>query len=86
MLIEMGDTRLGRNILFLRKKYYLSRKALACLVGISVHSLKDWEVEKSKPIIRYDQLKRIAAIFNLSVEALVNEEIIEIATSLRSSQ
>ena len=82
----MGDTRLGRNILFLRKKYSLSRKALACLIGISVYTLKDWEEEKSKPILRHDQLNRIATIFELTGEDLVNKELNEIAASLRSSQ
>ena len=72
MLIEFPDTMLGRNILYLRKKYHLSRKALSCLTGISIYTLKDWETEKVRPVIYPEQLKRICAIFNISGDRLVH--------------
>lgn len=62
MLIELPDTKLGKNIFVLRKKYYLSRRALASLTGISEYTLRDWEEEWCNPIITWEQLKRIAVI------------------------
>ena len=85
MLIEYPDTVLGRNLLFLRKKYHLSRKALSKLTGISVYTLKDWEEEKIAPVIQWEQLKRISVIFDISTERLVHRNLEEIATSERSS-
>ena len=66
---------MGRNILFLRKHYGVSRKTLAKLLGIPYARLR--RVESGEPVVRmYDfHLKRLADIFNVSADALVYEEI-----------
>ena len=75
MLIEMGDTTLGRNILFLRKKYHISRRGLSCLTGISIYTLKDWEEERVCPVISQEQLKRISEVFNIPTHQLVHKNL-----------
>ena len=75
MLIEMSNTILGKNILFLRKKYHISRRGLSCLIGISIYTLKDWEEERMIPIIDYNQLKRLSEVFNIPGHKLVNNDL-----------
>ena len=75
MLIEMSDTMLGRNMLFLRRKYHISRKGLSCLTGISVYTLKDWEEERVIPVIQWEQLNRISEVFNIPGEDLVHKDL-----------
>ena len=66
---------IGRNILFLRKHYGMSRKTLAKLMGIPYACLR--RVESGDPVARmYDfHLKRLADIFDVSADALVYAEI-----------
>ena len=75
MMIEYGDTTLGRNIAYLRKKYGISRTALANLTGIGYHQLKNWEAERCRPVIDYYELKRLCAIFDLAPSSLVHEDL-----------
>ena len=77
MLIELPDTTFGRNIFYLRKKYKLSRTAIAKLTGISTYTLKDWEEGKRKPILTYDQINRISVIFDLPSEDLIYKDFNE---------
>ena len=68
--------RIGDNIVFLRKHYGLSRKSLAKLINIPVGRLR--RVEEGDCDIRlYDfHLKRLARVFDVTVDSLVDEQFI----------
>ena len=54
----------------LRKRAKLSQSALAVQLGISQQAVGKWETERSTP--DPDTLQKIAAIFNVSVDFLLN--------------
>ena len=53
----------ARNIRLLRKKYYLSRRALAKLVGISEVHLKHIEAEENAPVFDSAVFSRLMQVF-----------------------
>lgn len=75
MLIEMSDTVFGRNILYLRKKYKLSRTALCNLTEINYYFLRDWEEEEDIAVLTWKQMKRLCAVFDISAESLAHTEL-----------
>lgn len=59
------------NIRFLRKKYHLSKKSMAMLVGISLRSLGLIESGIMPDRVTADALIRLHRVFDLSVDALI---------------
>lgn len=68
-------TRIGRNILYLRSYYGMSRKTLAKLIKIPVGRLR--RVESGDTFARmYDfHLRRIARVFDITIDALLEENL-----------
>ena len=62
--------RIGKNILYLRTHYGISRTSLAKLIHISVRRLR--RIEDGDPSAKlYDfHLKRIARVFDVTIESL----------------
>lgn len=75
MLIEPGNHPFCENIRYLRKRYALSRLALARLLHLSVLKIRDWETERGPAVLTYDTCKRICAIFDITVEQLLGERL-----------
>lgn len=75
MLIETGDRVCIQNIQFLRKKYSMSRKSLAKLIGISEQKLRSLEEEPIPTVFTYQQLTRISQIFDLPMEEIINHPL-----------
>ena len=73
MLIEFHTDICSRNILYLRKKYSVSRRALARLTGISEYTLQRYENGAFPQIYTDCQLKRLCAVFGLPLDALTQE-------------
>lgn len=72
MLIEYnGNHPVGQNILRLRKKYCLSRRALAKLLGVNEITLRELERGTSLPVIADTTLCRLCQIFAVEPEELV---------------
>ena len=75
MIIEISIPTFGRNINYLRKKYHLSRRALAALVGISIRLLN--RIEQAEPELRlhHDALIRFRDIFSIPLEDLIHANL-----------
>ena len=56
-----GDFRAGKDIVALRKFVGLTQEAFADALGISVHTLRNWEQDRRKPEGPAIALLRIAA-------------------------
>ena len=70
MLIDLGDKYFPHNLIYLRKKYALSRKALARLIGISEYRLEAIEKGTCRPAVEFYSLRRLQIIFNLTTNEL----------------
>lgn len=76
MLITISNPAFGKNLLALRQRYSLSRKALGKLLGITVYTLKKWEDGQLTPMVEQGFLQRLSAIFPQEADAAVNEAAI----------
>ena len=72
MLIEPGNYPFCDNIRYLKKRYCLSRRAFARLVGVSEYTIQDWEEGSVPAVLDYETCKRICALFGVTVEQLLN--------------
>ena len=75
MQIEMGNNICIQNIIFLRKKYNISRRGLAKLIGIREYVLRNMEEGRLPTVFTREQLIRISQIFSLSLDELINQPI-----------
>ena len=75
MIIEIGSNVCIQNILFLRRKYNISRRGLAKLIGMHEYTLRNMEEEQIPTTFTREQLERLSQIFNLSYEEFVNQKI-----------
>ena len=75
MQIEMGNNICIQNIIFLRKKYNISRRGLAKLIGIREYVLRNMEEGRIPTVFTREQLIRISQIFSLSLDELINQPI-----------
>ena len=75
MPIEMGNNICIQNIIFLRKKYNISRRGLAKLIGIREYVLRNMEEGRIPTVFTREQLIRISQIFSLSLDELINQPI-----------
>ena len=62
-----------RRVRTLRKKYYLSQKALSALIGVSVYSLRGWEEETLVPMLSNETLSRLCQVFNTTAATFCAE-------------
>lgn len=67
----MNDFEFGNFIYSLRTKSKLSQEELANLIGVTNKAISKWENGNSKPAIQH--IKKLANIFNISVEELLNK-------------
>lgn len=70
-----AEQQLGRNVKYLRKKYFLSQRSLAALWEISVASLR--KMEKGQTCKKTDILRlvRLYDIFCVSTDKLMKEDL-----------
>lgn len=72
---EIRET-IGQNILQLRKNYGISRKALARLIHIPENRLRRIETGDLNAKLYDFHLKRIARIFDISVDLLFAPDLV----------
>ena len=75
MLIEPGNHPFCDNIRYLKKRYCLSRRAFARLIGVSEYTVRDWEAGTAPVVLRYETCKRICAVFDVKPEDLIDRKI-----------
>ena len=65
------EPRFGRNVQYLRTQYFLSQRAMAPLLRISITTLR--KIEKSQTCKRADThlLCRLCEIFSISADAIM---------------
>ena len=73
MLIDLNNTYLPGNIRYLRRRFHLSRRALAALAGIPLRELRQME-GKAPPPVDYAVAVRFCEIFGLSMELLFHKK------------
>lgn len=66
---------IGKKILFYRKKNQISQEQLAEKIGVSRQTISNWELEETIPDVK--QLLKLAEIFVVSLDDLVNYEVKE---------
>ena len=77
MLIEVNGSSCIENIRYLRKKYAVSRRALAKLAGMSEITLRMLEEGTIAPIFRNRELKRMCSVFDVSLEDFIEKDLSE---------
>ncbi|MBO5953411.1 MAG: helix-turn-helix transcriptional regulator [Oscillospiraceae bacterium] len=75
MIVETTGTYCIKNICYLRKKYAISRRGLAKLIGMSEYTLKEMEEELRNPVFLHQQLERLCDIFEVSLEELLHKDL-----------
>lgn len=70
---------IGKKILELRKKNNLSQENLAEKIGVARQTISKWELGETNPDLK--QTKKLANIFNISLDELVNNKLKEIPTT-----
>ena len=70
MIIIANRRTFGGQLQQVRKKYYLSQKALAALIGVSVYSVRGWESGTLEPQLHEQTMRRLCQIFNTTPEQL----------------
>lgn len=66
----MNDYKFGNYIFELRSRAGLSQSELAAEVGVTNKAVSKWEVGKAKPSV--DMIRKLAALFHISVDELLN--------------
>ena len=77
MFITVTNDVFGKNLLFLRKKYRLSRLALAKLMGTAQVLIAAWEECRVYPTLAPDTLDRLCTIFQVDCAALLHAHLQE---------
>ncbi|MBO5891810.1 MAG: helix-turn-helix transcriptional regulator [Oscillospiraceae bacterium] len=75
MIIIINRAIFSHQLQKLRKKYYLSQKALAALIGVSVYSLRGWESGTLEPLLHPQTLRRLCQVLDTTPEQLSGEDI-----------
>ena len=71
----MSENQLAKNIIYYRKKKGLSQEKVSEYMGISRQAVTKWENDISRP--SSDNLIKLAQLFDVSVDALLDSEIQE---------
>jgi transcriptional regulator with XRE-family HTH domain len=69
-----GDT-FAHNLSYLRTKYALSRRALASLIGISPHMLRNIETGIAYPAMDIKSFRRLCDIFQVNGDDLAKTDL-----------
>ncbi len=75
MIIDATGTYCAENILYLRKKYCVSRRALANLLDMSEQILKAIETKSQPPIFFHQRLDRLQDIFAIPLEEILHKDL-----------
>ena len=75
MIVDMTGSYCAGNIRYLRKKYCVSRRALARLIKMNEIELREIEAGRFRPAFPYPQLKRLCDIFEIPVNALIRKDL-----------
>ena len=75
MIIHLGNKYFPKNLLCLRKKYALSRRALSRLTGIPEYRIKGIEEGICYPEVSLSNLRRLREIFQLETEDLAGKNL-----------
>lgn len=75
MPVTVTDDLFGKNLLFLRKKYSLSRLALAKLIGTAAVLVGAWEECRVYPTLAPDTLARICTILQTDSHTLLHTQL-----------
>ena len=67
----MADYRFGNQLYEKRKQAGLSQRQVAHLIGVSDKAVSKWENGRAKPTT--DTLRKLAALYRVSVEELLNQ-------------
>ena len=70
MIIHLGNEYFPETLLYLRKKYALSRRALSRLTGIPEYRIKGIEDGIYCPEVSLSNLRRLRDIFQLETDDL----------------
>ena len=65
----------GKNLLFLRKKYRLSRIALAKLTGTAAVLICAWEEGRVYPTLSSEMVKRLCVILQVDRNTLLSTDL-----------
>ena len=71
-IIYTKEHRIPENILALRKRHHLSRKALASLLGVSAYWIKGLEEGRFPGVLPDHMLHRLCQIFDVEPEAIID--------------
>ena len=75
MIIEMSGDTFANNLRYLRKKYELSRQALAKLIGISAQTLKNIETGTVYPALDIKAFRRLCEVFQVDANDLAQTDL-----------
>ena len=75
MIVDMTGSYCAGNIRHLRKKYSVSRRGLARLIGINEIELREIEAGRLRPAFPYQQLKRLCNIFEIPIDVLIQRDL-----------
>lgn len=75
MIIEMSGETFAKNLVYLRKKYELSRRALAKLIGISPYLLESIEKGITYPSLRLEVFQRLREVFHVDANDLAQIDL-----------
>ena len=75
MDMEEIYARMGRNLIYLRAQYSMSRKTLAKLIDIPLTRLRRVEAGGSRARVYDFHLCRMANVFDLSTDSLLYEDL-----------
>lgn len=75
MIIETSGDTLSKNLVYLRTKYALSRRALAKLIGISPYTLQGIENGTLYPALSAGAFTRICEVFHVSPDTLAQTDL-----------
>ena len=73
MNITITNDIFGKNLQALRKKYRLSRIALAKLTGTAAVLIGTWEDCRVYPTLSPEMVERLCTIFQVTTQALIFE-------------
>lgn len=75
MIVLLNAKIFGKNLVYLRKKYALSRRALAKLIGIGENTLRGIEDQTSSPELRLEVFQRLREVFHVDANDLAQIDL-----------
>lgn len=75
MPVIVTDDVFGKNLQFLRKKYSLSRTALAKLIGTAAVLVAAWEDCRVYPTLAADTLERLCTVLQTTPDELLHSQL-----------